>query len=201
MELHVIKKALSVQRDRRHPLRAAIAALLLATVLETQAQTTATNEYKVKASCLFNFAQFVEWPAAAFADAASPIVIGVLGEDAFGPFLDQIVQGEKVRSRPLIVRRARTVDALKACHILFVSKSEDSRLTGILASLEPNSVLTVGEAEGFARRGGVINFYLDGERLRFEINPGAAVHCGLKISSQLLSLGKLVETADGKETK
>ena len=201
MELTVIKKVLPVRRGRRRPFCEAIAALLLATVLEAQAQTAATNEYKVKASCLFNFAQFVEWPAAAFADATSPIVIGILGDDAFGPFLDQLVQGEKVRNRPLTVRRARTVDEAKGCHILFISKSEASGLAAILASVEPSGVLTVGETEGFARCGGVINFYLDGGRLRFEINPGAAGRCGLKISSQLLSLGKLVETADGKEHK
>jgi hypothetical protein len=127
------------------------------------------------------------------------LAIGVLGDDDFGPFLDQIVRGEKIGNRPLIVRRSRTLDELKGCNILFIGKSEESRLDAILMALGQSTVLTVGEVEGFARRGGVINFYLDGERLRFEINADAAGRCALKISSQLLSLGKLVETADSKE--
>ena len=180
---------------------AAIVAVVFATGLGSQAQTTTTKDYKVKATYLFNFAQFVEWPAAVFADATAPIVIGVLGDDEFGPFLDQIVQGEKIKNRPLIVKRSRTVAELKDCHILFISKSEESRLGAILASLESSNVLTVGEVEGFARRGGVINFFLDGEKLRFEINTDAADRCGLKIRSQLLSLSKIVATAKDQEHK
>jgi len=169
--------------------------------LEAQVQTTTTKEYKVKATYLFNFAQFVEWPATVFADANAPIIIGVLGDDEFGPFLDQIVQGEKIKNRPLIVKRSRTVAELKACHILFISKSEEPRLAAILASLAQSSVLTLGEVEGFAQRGGIINFFLDGEKLRFEINTDAADRCGLRIRSQLLSLSKIVATAKDKEHK
>ena len=163
------------------------------------AQARVSKEYKLKATFLLNFARFVEWPPDTWASAEAPLTIGVLGDDDFGPFLDQIVHGEKIGNRPLIVRRSRTVEGLKGCNILFVSKSEEARLGTVLMALGQSTVLTVGEVEGFARRGGVINFYLDGERLRFEINADAAVRCGLKISSQLLSLGKLVGTADSKE--
>jgi len=90
---------------------------------------------------------------------------------------------------------------LKACHILFISKSEEPRLAAILASLAQSSVLTLGEVEGFAQRGGIINFFLDGEKLRFEINTDAADRCGLRIRSQLLSLSKIVATAKDKEHK
>jgi hypothetical protein len=146
------------------------------------------KEYKVKATFLFNFAQFVEWPAAVFADATAPIIIGVLGDDEFGPFLDQIVQGETIRNRPLIIKRSRTVDELKRCHILFISKSEESQLATILASLNEAPVLTVGEVEGFIRSGGVINFCLRDKRVRFEVNPVAGQNQKLRLSAQLLQL-------------
>jgi hypothetical protein len=158
-----------------------------------------SKEYKVKATWIFNFAQFADWPATAFADASTPIAIGVLGDDAFGPFLDQLVQGETVKSRPLVVKRARTVADLKTCHILFVSKSEQQRLAGILADLRGAGALTVGEVEGFTQRGGMINFFLKGDKLRFEINLNAARDNGIRLSSKLLSLGSIVGSDASKE--
>ena len=201
MEQKIIFNSCRAQLGRCRFVTAAIIAVVLATGSEARAQTATTKEYKVKATYLFNFAQFVEWPAAVFGDATAPIVIGVLGDDEFGPFLDQLVQGEKVKGRLLIVKRSRKIDELQGCHILFISKSEEARLTAILALLESSSILTVGEIEGFAQRGGIINFFLEGEKLRFEINPEAADRCGLKIRAQLLSLSKIVTTVKSKEHK
>jgi YfiR/HmsC-like len=91
------------------------------------------------------------------------------------------------------------VDDLKNCQLIFISKSEKKHVTEILSALDDKPVLTVSEIEGFAERGGGINFYLEGKKVRFEVNPDAARHDGLKVSSQLLSLGKIIETA--KEAK
>lgn len=153
------------------------------------------KEYEVKAACLFNFGQFVEWPAAAFAATNSPLGIGVLGADPFGEYLNQIVQNETIKGRKVTIQSSRRVEDLLSCHVLFISKSEKGRLPQILAALGNTSVLTVGEVEGFAERGVMINFYLQGNKVRFEINPTAAQRQGLKISSQLLKLGKIVGPA------
>jgi len=163
------------------------------------ARAQASKEYQIKAAFLFNFAQFVEWPSAAFADASTPITIGVLGDDPFGPVLDQTIQGETINRRKLIIQRSQQVADLKGCHLVFISKSERSHLADIFDTLGSSSVLTVSETENFARRGGIINFYLDGNKVRFEINADAAQRKGIKISSQLLKLGKVVSTERAKE--
>jgi YfiR/HmsC-like len=158
-----------------------------------------TKEYQIKAAFLFNFAQFVEWPANAFASTNAPFCIGVLGDDPFGAALDETVQGETIDNRKIIVRRARQAGDLKNCQMIFVSKSEKKHVAEILSEMDSKPILTVSEVDGFARQGGIINFYLDGTKVRFEIDPSAARSDGLKISSQLLSLGKIVQPA--KEEK
>ena len=160
---------------------------------------TRTPEYDLKAVFLFQFAHFVAWPAKAFSDDHSPITIGVLGDDPFGPVLDQTVEGETINHRKLIIQRSQRVVDLKGCHLVFISKSEKSRLPDIFDSLGAASVLTVSETENFARRGGIINFYLDGNKVRFEINAEAAQRKGIKISSQLLKLGKVLGAERAKE--
>ena len=168
--------------------------LLLAMPREAAAQT---KEYQVKAAFLFNFAQFVEWPPGAYADTNAPFCIGILGDDPFGKALEQTIQGENIEGHKMVVQRSHQVADLANCQMIFVSKSEKSRVTEILAALGSRPVLTVGEVPGFARGGGGINFFLEGAKVRFEINPDVAQTEGLKISSQLLSLGKLVPGGKG----
>ena len=172
-----------------------VCGLLLLGALRVSAQTTPSREYQVKAVFLFNFAQFVEWPPAAFASANSPIVIGVLGENPFGAYLDETVRDEKVNNRPLEVQHYRHVEEIKTCHILFISASETDKYEQILARLQERSILTVGETDGFATRGGMIRFLTEQNRIRLRVNVGAAKAAGLTISSQLLRAAKIVGTA------
>jgi hypothetical protein len=158
------------------------------------AQARASREYQVKAVFLFNFAQFVEWPPAALAGANAPMVIGILGEDPFGAYLDETVRDEKVKNRPLEIQRYHRVDEIKTCHILFISPSETERYEEIFARLQGRSILTVGDTEGFARHGGVIRFLAEQNRIRLRVNIGAAKAAGLTISSQLLRAADVVET-------
>ena len=162
------------------------------------AQAT-SKEYQIKAAFLFNFIQFVQWPPTVFKNADDPFRIGVLGQDPFNAALEDTVQGETISNHKIIVEHAMQVDDLKNCQLIFISKSEKKHVTEILSALDDKPVLTVSEIEGFAERGGGINFYLEGNKVRFEVNPDAARHDGLKVSSQLLSLGKIIETA--KEAK
>jgi hypothetical protein len=156
------------------------------------AATATTKEYQLKAGFLYNFTHFVEWPASAFEGADSPIVIGVLGNDPFSNDLDAIVQGEKVNNRPLVVQRYRQIEDVKSCHILFVSRSEAKKLERVFTSLGNRSVLTVGETDDFVRRGGVIRFITEDNKIRFKINLAAAKAANLTISSKLLRAAKIV---------
>lgn len=140
-------------------------------------------EYQVKAAFLFNFLKFVEWPAA---HNDSPWVIGVLGRDPFGETLDRTVRGRSVNGRPVEVRRYARPSDVRDCQILFIGRAEFERV-GVL--VQPG-LLTVGEASGFLKAGGVINFYLEDNRVHFEIRPEVARVSGLRVGAQLLKLGK-----------
>jgi hypothetical protein len=152
----------------------------------------APTEYEVKAVFLFNFSQFVDWPATAFSDARSPLVIGVLGNDPFDGVLDEIVRGETVDGRPLVVRRYRSIGEVETCHILFIDRSQAGHLDAVLAALKQRSVLTIGDFEGFGRQGGIIRFVTVGNKIRLRINLTAAQQAHLTISSKLLRPAQIV---------
>ena len=162
-------------------------------------QTTISKEYQIKAAFLFNFAQFVEWPPTAFANSNTSFCIGILGDDPFGAALDETVRGETIDNRKITIKRARQIGDLENCQMIFVSRSARNRIPQILSRLDSKPILTVSEVEGFAQQGGGINFYLEGKKVRFEINPTVVKSDGLIISSQLVSLGKIVQqTKEGK---
>lgn len=171
-----------------------VATALLAVLFSFAPVHAQPREYQIKAVFLFNFLQFVEWPDEVFAGAKAPLRIGVLGDDPFGPALEAAVRGETVGGRPLVVVRSHRSEDLLGCHLVFISRSEARRLDAHLARLDPLPILTVSEIEGFAGQGGVIGFYSDGKKVRFEINADAARRRDLKLSSELLSLGRLIET-------
>lgn len=155
----------------------------------------ASLEYAVKAAFLYNFAHFVEWPSEPA--APSPFVIGLLGEDPFGAALDKAVEGKTVRGRSLVVRRFAKLEDLAPCPILFVGASEAPRLSLVLARLRGSPVLVVGDADGFAREGGTVGFFIEDNRVRFEINLNAAGAAGLKVSSRLLAVARVVPSKPG----
>jgi len=179
----------------------AAAWLFCAPVTSVRADPGAVNEYAIKAAFVFNFIQFVEWPPSTFPDPGAVLTIGVLGIDPFGPLLDQTVKGESAKGRGLVVRRFRDVVDVKSCHVLFISKSEKDQIPLILKRLEGLPILTISELDGFADRGGVVNFYTEKNRVRFEINHESARRKGLKITSQLLCLGRIVGRESSKEVR
>ena len=152
----------------------------------------AFKEYDVKAAFLYHLAQFVEWPPDAFPAEEDPLVIGVLGADPFGKALDEIVHDEVVKNRKLIVQRYRSMEEIKVCHILFISQSEGGRLDQVFSSLKGRKILTVGDTEGFAQRGGIVRFLTEKNKVRLRINIEAAKAASLTISSKLLRAADLV---------
>lgn len=157
------------------------------------ARAQVTDEYQVKAAFIYNFAKFVEWPPHAFKSPMDPIVICVLGQNPFGGALEEVVNGKSVEGRSFVVRQLSGEQAAAGCQILFISSSERKRLRGILGELKASGALTVGETDTFASEGGMINFKIEGGRVRLQVNVDAAEQGKLRISSKLLSLAEIVK--------
>jgi hypothetical protein len=155
-------------------------------------QQSGPSEYQVKAVFLYNFTQFIEWPSGAFQEPNSPLVIGILGKDPFGNYLDETVRGDSVNGHPLVVQRFQNAEDAGKCHILFISSSEKDRLKNIFQLLESTNTLTVGDAANFAKNGGMVRFYTENHKTRIRINLEAAKKADLTISSKLLRLAEIV---------
>jgi hypothetical protein len=192
----------------RSEVRRGILALLLASasalVLAAPASIASSPrdplpEYPVKAAFLYHFVEFVEWPQASPLPPGT-VTIGVLGRDPFGDVLDKAILQKVVAGRTLVIRRFASVASLEPCEILFISTSEMPHLPEILDRLHGAPVLTVGEADHFARRGGMIGFFFEDNRVRLEVNRSAVEKAGLRVSSKLLAVARLVKSdvaADG----
>jgi hypothetical protein len=164
--------------------RALLAALLTLFSSFGPAQDPAASlEYQVKAAFLFNFLKFVEWPPT---PADAPWVIGILGRDPFEGALEKTVRGKMVNGRPVEVRHFGKVNDVKNCNILFIGGADFER-AGV--PVQPG-LLTVGEAPGFLKAAGIVNFYIDDNRVHFQIRQELAHAAGLRVSSQLLKLGR-----------
>ncbi|MCE5324528.1 YfiR family protein [bacterium] len=151
------------------------------------------NEYEIKAAFLYNFASFVEWPPKTSADSSGSFIIGVCGDNPFGNTLEKTVKGKTINGRRIDVRYFGSARDLKPCHILFVSSSEDNHFGKIANTVRDWHVLTVADTDGFTRNGGIINFFTEDNKIKFEINADNAKKSGLKISSKLLKLAKVVK--------
>jgi hypothetical protein len=170
--------------------------LLLAAVAAAPAAAAPepSVEYGVKAAFLYNFTKFVEWPPGA---DQGDLALCVFGEDPFGRSLDALAQGERLEGRRLVVRHPAALGDLKACHVLFVSRSERGRTREILAGLGDAPVLTVADLDGFLDQGGMIGLVVEENKVRFQIRQDVAERSRLRISSKLLSLAKPWSPAGG----
>lgn len=166
------------------------AALVHVTTLQAEVRSLsveASREYDLKAVLILNFTQFVEWPSSAFAGESSPFVIGVLGRDPFGRVLEQVAAGERCGGHPIEVRRFRSVNDVHDCQILFVVDNEKNDLPRILAALRGKPILTVGDSEGFAVRGGMMRLMKNPEgKIQLRINLDAVKAANLTVSAKLL---------------
>lgn len=174
-----------------------LALLALASALpKARATAPPPTEYEVKAAYLYHFARFIEWPAEGPAATGDPLVIGVIGTDPFGPLLDEAVRDKAAPGdQRLVVRRFTRREDVVEAHILFISSSEEERLPQILKLLDGASILTVGEMDRFAERGGMVALKLEDKKVRFDINLEAVRRGRLKLSSQLLKLARIVGSA------
>jgi hypothetical protein len=155
------------------------------------AQRPKPSDYQVKAAYLYNFGRFVEWPRVATAKGG-PFTVCVLGQDPFGSTLDATMAGETIAGRNVVTKRISTPEESVNCQILFLSAAEAGRLNKIVEGLDKAAVLTVSDMPQFAQRGGMIQFVLEGNRVRFEVNLVATQHAGLTLSSDLLRVATAV---------
>ena len=146
------------------------------------------DEYAIKAAFLYKFGLFVEWPSAAFSSPTSPVNLCIVGEDPFGETLDRVVADEQINGRSIVVHRLKTVEHNPACHILYVGGSEEQSQAEILETVRGNPVLTVADAPHSTSETAIINFVIEDNRVRFNIDDAAAEQNGLAISSKLSSL-------------
>jgi hypothetical protein len=184
-------------RPGRLQIVGAICALLAAPNLRAQ-QSTA-GEYEVKATYLYNFARFTEWPAQDAGAKDNSFAVCVLGRDPFGPILDTILAGEAIDGKHMVHRRISAVQEAANCRIVFISSSEESRLKETLAVLGRMSALTVSDIRDFSVRGGMIQFVLERDKVRFEVNLQTAGKAGLVLSSELLKVAISVRNSQTGE--
>jgi hypothetical protein len=155
-------------------------------------ESSPPTEDQVKALFLFSFAKYVDWPSNAFSHADAPIVIGIEGEDLVAENLKQIIEGKKVAGRLLAFKRVTCLRDAQACHVLFISDTEEGRVLESLQSVLNIPIVTVGETEGFLQEGGIINMIKKDNRIRLEINLNAARQAQVTISSKLLAVADRV---------
>lgn len=176
---------------RRRP-TAVIVMLALLQIPLLEAQQPRVSEYQVKATYLYNFGRFVQWPPNTTTSKGDSFSICVLGQDPFGPSLDSTLAGETLDGKPLAAKRISTPRDAGECRILFISSTEENHLKEILAALDESSILTVSDMPAFSRRGGMIQFVLEGGKVRFEINLAKAETAKLTLSSELLKVATTV---------
>lgn len=180
-----------------------LCATLASASFAQSANSSNSSEYLIKAGFTYNFAKLIQWPANAFPQPNSPVIIGILGADPFGGTLDEVLAGKTVNGRDLVVKHLKWGADLKGCNILFVSSSEALHIDEVFRLVKGLPILTIGETPNFARRGGIINFILEDEKVHFEVNVEAAKDADITISSRLLSLARIVprSVADGSKAQ
>lgn len=154
-----------------------------------------SNEADVKAAFVYNFLKFVDWPPHALARSDQPLSLAIVGEGQVADAVERLLQGKKVGTHPLVVVRVKAGDPLADVHAVFVTGTDMDKAHRTLATKANASVLTMGDDDQFAARGGIIGLYVEDRRVRFEVNTGAADATGLRVSSRLLALARLVRSS------
>jgi hypothetical protein len=147
-------------------------------------------EFKVKSEFILRFPEYVEWPKQSLKKNDSLFQVCTLGDGPLLPYLKIHLASRPVKGYAVSVREIKEKESLSGCHLLYIAPEKRKLLEQVISHLDGTPVLTIGDTEGFASRGVVINLFLDGPHVRFNINEEAAKKSGLKVSSKLLVLAK-----------
>lgn len=156
-------------------------------------------EYAVKAALLYKFFRFLTWPEDPSSDEATGFAIGLLGKDPFGSTLDDTVAGKTVQNRAIEIVRSEKLEDLLECPVIFICSSESAQLDAILKDTRNSAILTVGDTEGFAEKGVMMNLVLRDKKVKFQVNYAAMREAGIDVDAQLLRLAELVGPAGEKK--
>ncbi len=152
-----------------------------------------SNEFLMKAVAMEQLSRFIEWPSGVLHDDLSkPFIITVLGKNPFGTFLEEAYEYHKIKDREVEIQYIRTIDDLKDCHILFVSSSEKGHVDSIVSAIKGKPVLMVGDTRGYAEAGILVNFSIQSNKIRFEINEKGLDNAGFKVSFLLIKVAKII---------
>jgi hypothetical protein len=173
-----------------------VAGMFLAALASPHETSAEIAEYALKAEFIERFARFVEWPDQAFPSADASFVICIVGDNPFGDYLDRLASERQIKNRHVSIKYIAARSDFDSCHIAFIAASERERVTTILARTMGKPILTIGDTPGFAQAGALINFYRVDDLLRFEINLDEVKRSGLKFSSNLMRLGRIVGTGE-----
>ncbi|MCK7484647.1 MAG: YfiR family protein [Bacillus subtilis] len=149
----------------------------------------------MKAAYVEKFARFVEWPPeSSVMNATSPFVIAVIGKNPFNGQLEKTLSGTKINGKTIQVRSVTAPEEIGDSQILFISKSESAKIPDILSVLGNRPILTIGDTDGYCQKGIMINMYIEDEMIRFEINVEALKKTGIRVSSKVLKLARIVDS-------
>ena len=163
-----------------------VAALVVSTSVAVPNAQEISQEYQIKAAYLYNFLKYVEWQD----PVDRTFMICVAGQNPFGGVLDALTKNERVRGNP--VKTELILGFEPGCDVIFTPRT--SNIPAYLQGAAGMPILTVGETPRFIEQGGIVNFFLENGKVRFEINRNAAERAGLRISSRLLQLARIVDT-------
>ncbi|HLO90882.1 MAG TPA: YfiR family protein [Lentimicrobium sp.] len=167
--------------------------LILAGLLCISVKSQSHADYRVKAAFLYNFTQFIQWPANAFESPYEPLVIGILGKNPFGDDLKEVVSGEKGNGHFIVVRRYNDISEIRKCHILFINKNDTTDLNLIDSVFSQKPVLLVSDGSAdFLDKGGMIRFVKRKNKIQLQINLASIKSANLAISSKMLRLAELI---------
>ena len=202
-------------RNKAYSLIVLTSVLFMAAIdLKAADDAAPSQEYQVKAAFLYNFLQFVDWPDEKLADTDESLIIGIIGKNPFGNAFEPI-KDKKVKNKTVVIKHFESfeklkssavkdnqdIETLKKCHLLFICSSEQQHLKEIIDTVKDHNVLTVGEMDGFLEAGGIINWFVEDKKIRFDINATAARESKLEIRSNLLRLAKRVIGEDVANNK
>ena len=169
----------------------AIATLTINAALNP-AQAANSGEYALKLAFIYNFTKFVKWPTSAFGNETSPMVLCIVGDDPFPADAEQELRSRASNGHSIDLRKVKPADDMKSCHIIFIPKTEPKAATALATGPGASPSLTISELEGFAKQGGVVEMFVEDNKLRFEVNAAQAKARQLTVSSQLLALARTV---------
>jgi hypothetical protein len=172
----------------------ALASAALLVVASVDAQSP-REESQIKAAFVYNFLKFVEWPAETFPRPDAPLVVALVGDGPTADATERFLATKQIGERRIVVRRAGWDEPLTGVHAVFVTEGDGRKLRRVLAAASSMAILSIGEGEDFASSGGIIGLVIEEKKVRFDIDMAVAQATGLKVSSKLLALTRVVHPA------